>query len=295
MLLRQLQGGAKLGLPHSRPMPGIGARCHELRIVDEGATWRIILRLDEDAIVIADVFSKSDRRRLQQEDPSDARAGDRGLPTPTAPVRRATAIVRLIRTEHGQARTRKTQGRGLDCRAASRVSRAFRRRGRLCGVQARSEQCAAVVAHHPGIVAGRRCKTPAIQSIARCQDGGFGRQRIRRPSRAVAVQARSATGRHCESHSTTPEGGGLTSPTRPGWRSGRTVRTARSLRSNRPPIARLRIEWVCSRHSTRWATPGATLTAVEPQSTFAPDSRTIFDHLAMSALRIAANCSGVVS
>jgi hypothetical protein len=29
VLLRQLQGGAKLGLPHSRPMPGIGARCHE--------------------------------------------------------------------------------------------------------------------------------------------------------------------------------------------------------------------------------------------------------------------------
>lgn len=43
-------------------MPGIGARCHELRIVDEGATWRIILRLDEDAIVIADVFSKKTRR-----------------------------------------------------------------------------------------------------------------------------------------------------------------------------------------------------------------------------------------
>ncbi|MCC7112880.1 MAG: type II toxin-antitoxin system RelE/ParE family toxin [Burkholderiales bacterium] len=62
VLLRQLQGGAKLGLPHSRPMPGIGARCHELRIVDEGATWRIILRLDEDAIVIADVFSKKTRR-----------------------------------------------------------------------------------------------------------------------------------------------------------------------------------------------------------------------------------------
>ena len=38
VLLRQLQGGAKLSLPHSRPMLGIGARCHELRIVDEGAT-----------------------------------------------------------------------------------------------------------------------------------------------------------------------------------------------------------------------------------------------------------------
>jgi len=55
VLLRQLQGGAKLGLPHSRPMPGIGARCHELRIVDEGATWRIIYRLDADAVAVPGV------------------------------------------------------------------------------------------------------------------------------------------------------------------------------------------------------------------------------------------------
>jgi len=62
VLLRQLQSGAKLALPHSRPMLEIGARCHELRIVDEGATWRIIYRLDHDAIVIVDVFSKKTRR-----------------------------------------------------------------------------------------------------------------------------------------------------------------------------------------------------------------------------------------
>jgi phage-related protein len=68
VLLRQLQGGAKLGLPHSRPMPGIGARCRELRIVDEGATWRIIYRLDDDAV--------GNRRRFQQEDASDAWASD---------------------------------------------------------------------------------------------------------------------------------------------------------------------------------------------------------------------------
>jgi phage-related protein len=61
-LLRQLQGGAKLGLPHSRPIPGIGVRCHEMRIVDERATWRIIYRLDDDAVVIVDVFSKKTRQ-----------------------------------------------------------------------------------------------------------------------------------------------------------------------------------------------------------------------------------------
>ena len=57
-LLRQLQLGEKLSLPHSRPMPSIGRKCHELRIVDESATWRIIYRIDDDAVIIAEVFSK---------------------------------------------------------------------------------------------------------------------------------------------------------------------------------------------------------------------------------------------
>ena len=39
-------------------MPIIGRRCHELRIVDAAATWRIIYRTDEDAIVIGEVFQK---------------------------------------------------------------------------------------------------------------------------------------------------------------------------------------------------------------------------------------------
>ena len=58
VLLRKLQGGEKLGLPHSRPMPVIGPRCHELRIPDERATWRIVYRLDPDAVVIVEVFGK---------------------------------------------------------------------------------------------------------------------------------------------------------------------------------------------------------------------------------------------
>lgn len=45
-------------MPHSRPMPSIGRRCHELRINDEGSTWRVIYRVDQDAIVIVEVFSK---------------------------------------------------------------------------------------------------------------------------------------------------------------------------------------------------------------------------------------------
>jgi phage-related protein len=58
VLLRRLQRGERLTLPQSRPMPSIGARCRELRIVDKDHSWRIIYRIDADAIVIADLFSK---------------------------------------------------------------------------------------------------------------------------------------------------------------------------------------------------------------------------------------------
>lgn len=57
-LLRRLQTGEYIGLPQSRPMPSIGPRCHELRIRDEDVTWRVIYRIDEDAIIIAEVFAK---------------------------------------------------------------------------------------------------------------------------------------------------------------------------------------------------------------------------------------------
>ncbi len=57
-LLRRLQRGESLGLPHSRPMPSIGAGCHELRIVDTKANWRIMYYIAADAVVILDVFKK---------------------------------------------------------------------------------------------------------------------------------------------------------------------------------------------------------------------------------------------
>lgn len=58
VLLRRLQKGEKLSLPHSRPMPSIGRRCHELRINDRNTRWRIVYRIDPDAIVIVEVFEK---------------------------------------------------------------------------------------------------------------------------------------------------------------------------------------------------------------------------------------------
>ena len=60
-LLRALQEGDFLSMPHSRPMPGIGPRCHELRANDSGRTWRVIYRIDSDAIVVAEVFEKKTR------------------------------------------------------------------------------------------------------------------------------------------------------------------------------------------------------------------------------------------
>jgi len=42
LLLRRIQRGERISMPHSRPMPVIGAHCHELRIVDRDEPWRII-------------------------------------------------------------------------------------------------------------------------------------------------------------------------------------------------------------------------------------------------------------
>lgn len=78
-LLRRLQRGETLMLPQSRPMPGIGQRCHELRIQDQDVTWRVIYRVDTDAVIIVEVFAKKTRatpqmvinvcqRRLRQYD-----------------------------------------------------------------------------------------------------------------------------------------------------------------------------------------------------------------------------------
>lgn len=60
-LLRRLQRGEILSMPESRPMPAIGARCHELRINDEEGTWRIFYRTDPEAIVLLDVLQKKTR------------------------------------------------------------------------------------------------------------------------------------------------------------------------------------------------------------------------------------------
>ena len=39
-------------------MPSIGKRCYELRVRDAEQNWRIVYRIDTEAIVIVEVFAK---------------------------------------------------------------------------------------------------------------------------------------------------------------------------------------------------------------------------------------------
>jgi len=45
-------------MPHSRPMPSVEKKCHQLRINDKDKTWRILYAVESDAIVILEVFQK---------------------------------------------------------------------------------------------------------------------------------------------------------------------------------------------------------------------------------------------
>ena len=65
-LLRRLQKGDLIEMPDSRPMPSIGKNCHELRVNDKNKTWRIIYYIDEDAIVILEVFAKKTQKTPQE-------------------------------------------------------------------------------------------------------------------------------------------------------------------------------------------------------------------------------------
>jgi phage-related protein len=65
-LLRKLQRGEVVTMPHARPMPFVGLRCYELRINDANITWRIMYRIDPDAIIILAIFDKKTARTPKQ-------------------------------------------------------------------------------------------------------------------------------------------------------------------------------------------------------------------------------------
>ena len=66
-LLRRVQDGEKLSFPQSRPMPTVGPRCHEIRVRDAEHVWRIVYRIDKDAILVAGIFAKKGKSMQQRE------------------------------------------------------------------------------------------------------------------------------------------------------------------------------------------------------------------------------------
>jgi phage-related protein len=61
-LLRLLQEGESISLPHSRPLPVVGRGCHELRVTDKNKTWRLYYSIQSEAIVILDVGEKKTQK-----------------------------------------------------------------------------------------------------------------------------------------------------------------------------------------------------------------------------------------
>jgi len=59
--LRLVQQGVIPGMPHSRSMKNIGRACSELRVRDAGVNWRLVYRVDQDAIVVVGLFVKMSR------------------------------------------------------------------------------------------------------------------------------------------------------------------------------------------------------------------------------------------
>lgn len=62
MLLRLLQDGKQLGMPQAEPLPVVGTRCGALRVRNAEHNWRIMYRVDSDAVLILDVYDKKTRK-----------------------------------------------------------------------------------------------------------------------------------------------------------------------------------------------------------------------------------------
>ena len=62
MLLRLLQEGERLGMPQAGPLPDVGPRCGALRVRDAERNWRIMYRIDSDAVLVVEVYPKKTRK-----------------------------------------------------------------------------------------------------------------------------------------------------------------------------------------------------------------------------------------
>jgi len=61
-LLRQIQEGDMPSMPYAKPMREIGPNCLELRVNDKNRSWRLVCSVDDDDIVVLDVFSKTTQK-----------------------------------------------------------------------------------------------------------------------------------------------------------------------------------------------------------------------------------------
>jgi phage-related protein len=84
-LLRLLQEGERLGMPRAEALPVVGPRCGALRVRDGEHNWRIMYRVDSDAVLVLEVYAKKTRkipeevvercrRRLKQYDETAKKA-----------------------------------------------------------------------------------------------------------------------------------------------------------------------------------------------------------------------------
>ena len=61
-LLRLLQEGERLGMPQAEPLPIVGQRCGALRVRDGEHNWRIMYRVDPDAVLVLEVYAKKTQK-----------------------------------------------------------------------------------------------------------------------------------------------------------------------------------------------------------------------------------------
>jgi phage-related protein len=62
MLLRFLQEGEQPSMPQSEPLPSLGPRCGALRVRDAVHSWRIVYRIDNDVVLVVEVYAKKTRK-----------------------------------------------------------------------------------------------------------------------------------------------------------------------------------------------------------------------------------------
>jgi phage-related protein len=65
-LLRLLQEGEVFGMPQAEPLPVVGPRCGALRVRDGEHNWRIMYRVDPDAVLVLEGYAKKTRKIPQE-------------------------------------------------------------------------------------------------------------------------------------------------------------------------------------------------------------------------------------